>query len=67
MNVVTHAEHELPELLTVEQLAAYLHVPVTTIYAWRGRKKGPPAVRYGKRLVFRADDVRNWLEQQNTR
>lgn len=67
MDSVTRSEHELPELLTAIELAAYLHVPVTTIYAWRGRKKGPPAVRYGKRLAWRAADVALWLEQQDVR
>jgi excisionase family DNA binding protein len=52
----------LPKLLTVPQLAAYLNVPVSTIYHWRHKRHGPPALRVGKRLCFRAKDVAEWLE-----
>jgi len=32
----------LEPLVTVEELATYLGVPVATIYAWRYRREGPP-------------------------
>jgi excisionase family DNA binding protein len=57
-------ETELPELLTVAEVAAYLGVPVSTIHFWRGRKQGPPAFKVGRRLMFRARDVAAWLDER---
>ena len=38
----------LDRLLTVEDLADYLGVPVTTLYQWRYRSEGPPGFRVGR-------------------
>jgi excisionase family DNA binding protein len=51
-------------LLTVEQLAEYLGVPVATIYAWRYRREGPPGFRVGKYVRYRMSDVQEWIERQ---
>jgi excisionase family DNA binding protein len=61
------SDPQLPKLLSVRDLATYLDVPVSTVYHWRHKQQGPPAVRYGKRLAFRADDVARWLEEQAAR
>ena len=52
----------LDQLLTVQQLADYLGVPVATIYAWRYRHQGPPGFRVGKHLRFRRSDLEAWIE-----
>lgn len=49
-------------LLSTKQLAAFLGVPVKTIYQWRYRGVGPPAYRVGRHLRFRWKDVGAWLE-----
>ena len=54
----------LDRLLTVEDLAAYLNVPIATIYAWRYRGKGPKGLRVGRHLRFREGDVERWLSDQ---
>lgn len=51
-------------LWTTEELAAYLGVPVATIYAWRGRGHGPSAIRVGRYLRFRSEDIDSWLDRQ---
>jgi len=51
-------------LLTVEELAGYLEVPVATIYAWRHRRQGPPGFRVGKHLRYRWTDVERWIEDR---
>jgi excisionase family DNA binding protein len=66
MEEIASTETPLPELLTVEALAAYLGVPPSTIHFWRGRKQGPPALKVGRRLMFRAADVARWLEGRQT-
>lgn len=52
----------LDQLLTVEDLAGYLDVPVATVYAWRYRGQGPPGFRVGRHLRFRRSDVEHWIE-----
>jgi excisionase family DNA binding protein len=49
-------------LLTVQELAELLQVPVQTIYTWRYKRIGPPAVPMGKYLRFRPEDVAAWLD-----
>ena len=48
-------------LLSAQELADYLEVPLKTIYAWRHRGTGPRGFRVGKHLRFQWDDVDAWL------
>ncbi|UOE25716.1 helix-turn-helix domain-containing protein [Agromyces soli] len=48
----------LEPLLDVGELAAYLGVPVSTVYDWRTRGLGPRAYRFRKHLEFALSDVR---------
>lgn len=54
----------LEQLLSIEDLAAYLDVPRQTIYDWRVDGRGPRALKIGKRLRFTATDVRAWVDAQ---
>ena len=56
------AQASLSRLLTVRELADLLQVPVKTIYTWRYKGIGPPAVPLGRYLRFRAEDVAAWLD-----
>ena len=58
---------ELPLLLSTSELAGYLGIPVSTIHYWRGKGQGPTAVKVGRRLVFSAADVAQWLANLETR
>jgi excisionase family DNA binding protein len=49
---------------TVTEVAAYLRVPVETLYAWRKRKYGPPAARLGRHLRYDPEAVRRWFLEQ---
>jgi excisionase family DNA binding protein len=49
-------------LATPIEVAAYLQVPVKTLYAWRYEGKGPRAHRVGRHLRYRWEDVDAWLE-----
>lgn len=51
-------------LVDVHQLATYLDVPVKTLYAWRYRRKGPPALRVGRHLRYRWSDIDRWVSEQ---
>jgi excisionase family DNA binding protein len=48
-------------LATPIEVAAYLHVLVKTLYAWRYEGKGPRAHRVGRHLRYRWEDVEAWL------
>ena len=52
----------LAPLLSIEDLAEYLSVPVTTIYDWRVDGKGPCGVRGGRHVKFSQRDVQAWIE-----
>ncbi len=51
-------------LASVEEVAAYLGVPVATLYRWRSRSEGPPGFRVGRFVRYRWADVDAWLEQR---
>ena len=51
-------------LLDVDELAAYLAVPVKTLYSWRYRRQGPPALRVGRHLRYRWSDVQQWIDER---
>ncbi|UOQ89484.1 helix-turn-helix domain-containing protein [Agromyces endophyticus] len=54
----------LDRLMDITELAAYLGVPVSTVYDWRTHGKGPVAYRFGKHLKFAVADVRAWVAEQ---
>lgn len=49
---------------TVQDVAAFLGVPVQTLYQWRYQRTGPPAYRVGKHLRYLPDEVMAWLREQ---
>jgi excisionase family DNA binding protein len=66
-NEVTETERREPtRLLTVEEVASLLHVPVSWVYG-RMRKKSLerlPGYRLGKYWRFREDEIHAWVEDQ---
>lgn len=50
---------------TVDEVAAYLRLPVETLYTWRKRHYGPPAAKIGRHLRYDPADVRAWFRQQS--
>ena len=55
---------QLDRLLSAQELAAYLDLPVATLYAWRYRGEGPPGFRVGRHLRYRWGDVVEWIDRQ---
>ncbi len=51
-------------LLTVEDLARMLGVPVPTIYGWRYHGEGPRGFKVGRHVRYRLADVNKWLDQR---
>jgi excisionase family DNA binding protein len=54
----------LEPLLTTEDLAGYLKVPVATVYQWKVRGTGPPAIAVGRHRRYRRADVERWLKER---
>lgn len=55
---------ELVPLWTVEDVSAYLGVPVETLYRWRKRRTGPPAAKVGRHLRYDPDETRAWVRSR---
>ena len=50
------------ELMNIEEVAEYLRVPVPTIRWLRQEGRFAPAIRIGRRLVWKLEDVKAWAE-----
>jgi len=50
------------DLITPSEVADLLRLPLQTIYGWRHRRQGPPAMRVGRHLRYRRRDVEAWLD-----
>ena len=50
------------ELVSPQELARRLDVPVTTIYGWRYKGAGPKGRRIGKHVRYWWSDVLAWLD-----
>lgn len=55
------SSHLGKRLVSAEQVADYLGVPVKTLYQWRYKGVGPRALRVGRHLRYRPEDVEGWL------
>ncbi len=51
-------------LLTPQEVADQLGVPLRTLYNWRTSHVGPRAVRVGKHLRYRPAEVERWVDEQ---
>lgn len=49
-------------LLTTSEVCDLLKISPKTLYSWRLRNEGPPAIKVGRHLRFREADVERWLE-----
>lgn len=48
-------------LLTQEELALLLEITSETLCEWRRLKRGPDFVKAGKGIIYRENDVQEWL------
>ena len=53
-----------PQLLTAQDVAKILSVPLSTLHHWAVRGEGPPSFKVGKHRRFDAAVVAAWLEKQ---
>jgi len=60
----TTARRGFPVLLTVDDAADLLRTTSRAIYVMVDRRQLPGVTRIGRRLLFRADDLLDWLNQK---
>ena len=51
-------------LWSIHDVSKYLGVPVGTLYQWRVRSEGPPALKLGRHLRYDRVAVREWAQGQ---
>ncbi len=51
-------------MVGIEELAAYLGLPVKTLYKWRQDGTGPDSVRIGRHVRYFVSDVSEWLQDK---
>lgn len=58
------APAEPAELLTPQELADRLRVPVATVYAWNYKGTGPAFMKLGRHVRYSRAAVDRWLVEQ---
>jgi predicted DNA-binding transcriptional regulator AlpA len=51
-------------LWSIQDVSSFIGVPVATIYQWRVRGDGPPAMRLGRHLRYDPQTVAEWAHRQ---
>jgi excisionase family DNA binding protein len=57
-----HTASGEPELLTMTEAAELLRAPVATLRYWRHLGTGPRGFRLGRRVLYRRDDLKAWID-----
>lgn len=57
------SEAEATYAYPVAKAAAYLNVAPKTLANWRSMGKGPKFCRLGRRVVYRVDDLRQFMDE----
>ena len=52
------------DLLTIGEASELLRAPVATLRYWRHLGTGPRSFRLGRRVLYRRDDLRAWIDAQ---
>ena len=55
---------EEAEYMTAQEVADHYRLPLQTIYGWRYKGIGPKAVKLGRHLRYRRNDVDRWADEQ---
>ena len=58
------ARRTVSTLLTLDEAAAVLRTPVATLRYWRHLGIGPAGFRLGRRVMYRRDDLDEWVTAQ---
>lgn len=59
-------DHKLGDILTIEELSAYLKIPESTLYKIV-REGKIPSQKVGRHWRFRKEAIDNWLDQMGSK
>ncbi len=71
MSTITHrtvppeTPHAGDELLSMQEVADFVRVPVATLRYWRHLGTGPRGFRVGRSVRYWHTEVIHWLEEQS--
>jgi len=51
-------------LLTIDEATVIVRAPVATLRYWRFMGCGPRSFRLGRRVVYKHQDVLDWIDEQ---
>ncbi len=54
-----------PVLLTLDEAAALLRTPAATLRYWRHLGLGPAGFRLGRRVLYRRDELEQWVSERH--
>lgn len=54
------------QIVTPSELAAHLGISCRTLARWHVQRKGPPRVKVGKYVGYRASAIESWLVSNET-
>ena len=60
---VPRSRLNMERLLSADEVAEFLGIPVATLYQWRHKGCGPEAYRVGRHLRYEPAAVRAWLDE----
>jgi excisionase family DNA binding protein len=52
------------DLLTTEEAATFLHVPLATLRFWVTEGTAPPSAKIGRRRMFRQSDLEKFVNDK---
>jgi predicted DNA-binding transcriptional regulator AlpA len=52
------------ELLTSEETADLVRLPLSTLYVFNSQGVGPPRYKVGRRILYRRSEVMAWVESR---
>ena len=61
---VPRPRQAMERLLSADEVAEFLGIPVATLYQWRHKGCGPDAYRVGRHLRYDPASLRAWLQEQ---
>ena len=56
----------MSELLLMPEVSKVTRMSVDTLRYLRHIGEGPPSFKLGRRVVYKAEDVANWIEERAT-
>lgn len=57
-------QSNLESLMTFKDVSKMTGIPESTLRYYRHMRKGPKSALVGRRVMYRVDDVRAWIDDQ---